>query len=552
MMPRVFTAVFPAAFPAVLTLAVLGLPFSADAGRPRPAVNANTPDWPMASYDATASGHNRRETAIGIDNVGSLEVKWVFEEADVGHKVGPVHGSPVVIDDAVYFGTNFGRYYKLDRAGELRWEFVTRPPNPFLGILVPTSPRGDPQAEAVGSPITGAAVLPKNHPLVIFGDIDGNIYALDRETGAEVWVQPQLDPHPLGGVVGNSLLLVGDMVVIGFSSIENIALVLQQNGLPYPCCSHRGLVVALDVATGAERWRFDTIDSVGPLPPSQLPFEEGPSGADIWGQPTWDAASDTIFFGTGQNFSPEADGSSTDTSDAIVALEAESGALKWITQLTADDVWVDLIPTPDATGRYLDTDVGDSPKVYRLGTRTVVGAGQKNGDYHVLDAQTGEPITRTPWLAQANSLGGFQQGGAMTAQRVFQHGLNRLGPIGSQLYDGVVVALSPDGTREHWRWEKFISPVVGSLAVANRVLYFQSPVEEFPPLTAGVPAEWALYALDAETGAELLRVPFSGRAISSPVVSRGRVYVGKGNTAISSFGDDIQGGLISLGLPGQP
>jgi polyvinyl alcohol dehydrogenase (cytochrome) len=529
-----------------LLLAILPLTLGLKCDLRGPSADPATKDWPMASYDAVASGHNTRDRQIGVDNVAELEVKWVFDEEDAGHPVGPVHASPVVKGNHVYVGTNFGRFYALDRDGSLLWEVETRQPNPLLAELVVPTPVGGPATGAVATPVTGAAVLPRHHPLVIFGDLDGNIYALHRNNGREVWMRP-LNPHPLGGIVGNSLLLAGETVVIGFSSIENLGLVLPDLGLPYDCCDHTGFVVALDVATGAERWRFDTIDpgSVGPLPPEQAPFDRGPSGADIWGQPTLDESSDTIFIGTGQNFSPTAEGGSTGTSDAIIALDADSGAVRWITQLTQDDIWVTGIPNPTAGGRYLDQDVGDSPKVYTLPDgRRVVGAGQKSGVYHVLDAATGEIIASTPHLRQANSLGGFQQGGAIAGDLVFQHGLDRLN---FGLFNGVVTALSLDGSEERWRFQRLLTAPVGSLAVSNGVLFFQSPVDEPSPFQS--PPQWALYGLEAETGSTLLRVPFDGRAISSPVISRGRVYLGKGNTAVAELGSDPEGGVISLGLP---
>jgi hypothetical protein len=65
-------------------------------------------DWPMALYDATGSAHNPAEHRIGTANVADLEVKWVFDEADVGHRVGPVHGTPVVDENRVFSARTSG------------------------------------------------------------------------------------------------------------------------------------------------------------------------------------------------------------------------------------------------------------------------------------------------------------------------------------------------------------------------------------------------------------------------------------------------------------
>lgn len=508
-----------------------------------------TPNWPMALHDPVASGFNPLEEVIGIHNAHQLGVKWIFDADDVDHPVGPIHATPVVMGDTIYVGSTLGRFYAISHDGARRWDYVTRPPNPLLEAILTPAPTGEPIPDAAGTPIVGAAVLPAQLPYVIFGDLDGNVYALNRHTGEEVWVKEAVDPHPLGGVGGNALLVVGNMVIIGFSAIEELALVLPQLGIPYDCCTHRGLVVALNAATGEELWHYDTIPAaaVSPLPEALAPFKIGPAGADIWGQPTYDWETHTVFIGTGQNFSPSITGG-TPGSDSILALDADTGALKWATQFTSGDIWLTGIPNPDATGRFLDQDFGDSPKVYRLADgRKVVGAGQKSGSYHVLDAHTGAVIASTPHLQQANTLGGFQQGGAVAYGRVFQHGLQGIPPFtGQGPFVGTVVALSLDGTQELWRWEKLNALLVGGVAVANGVVFFQSPLEEAVPLQP--PFEWAIYAVNAFTGDTLVRIPFQGRAVTSPVVSQGRVYFGKGNTAIRQIGADFDGGLVCLGV----
>lgn len=506
-------------------------------------------DWRMAAYDVVASGHNRGESQLGVDNVGDLEVKWVFDDEDAGHAVGPIHATPVVWSSTIFVGSAFGRFYAVARDGRLLWAYETRQPNPLLGAVVIPAPIGGVVSGAVATPVVGAAVLPASVPYVIFGDLDGNIYALDRATGAEVWVKERLDAHPLGGVVGNALLLVDDIVIVGMSSIENVALLLPLFGFPYDCCSHTGLVVALNVNTGEELWRYDTIDpaSIQALPLSQSPFVQGPAGADIWGQPTYDVDTHTVYIGTGQNFAPSASGA-TPASDAIIALDAATGMEKWVTQLTAGDIWLQGMPNPDATGRFFDQDVGDSPKVYTLADGTkVVGAGQKNGIYHVLDAATGAVVVSTPHLQMANSLGGFQQGGAFAGEMVLQHGLDGLTTNGTGPFLGSVMALSLDGRQVRWRFDRFLSPMAGGMAIANGVVYVQSPLEEAIPLQE--PLLWALYALDAQSGEPLARVAFQGRALSGPAVSRGRLYIGFGNLAVTEIGEDDTGGLVCLGLP---
>jgi len=91
-----------------------------------------------------------------------------------------------------------------------------------------------------------------------------------------------------------------------------------------------------------------------------------------------------------------------------------------------------------------------------------------------------------------------------------------------------------------WRFDRPGSGFIGNLAVANGVLYLVSTVEEGP----GEPPASALYVLDAETGEVLLRDASLPRAISSPVISRGRIFVGFGNAAVDALRVDMAGGLV--------
>lgn len=100
---------------------------------------------------------------------------------------------------------------------------------------------------------------------------------------------------------------------------------------------------------------------------------------------------------------------------------------------------------------------------------------------------------------------------------------------------------------------------MGGLALANHVLFFQSPIEEGnpsqatwslyqpPPLDDSM--QWALYAVDAGSGDVLARIVFSGRAVGSPIVTGGRVYVTLGNVALPFIGFNPAGGVVQLRLP---
>ncbi|HEX6243957.1 MAG TPA: PQQ-binding-like beta-propeller repeat protein [Polyangiales bacterium] len=518
-----------------------------------PAIDPGT--WVMAGHDALGHHHNTAETLIGAANAATLRPAWIFDNLN-GEDLGALHGTPVVTDSAVYVGSNNGRFYALSLDGQLLWTYTTLEANPLLKALATPAPVGGQIPVLYGTPIVGGAVYSPKEDIVVFGDLDGNLYALDGTTGAEVWVKPQVDPHPLGGIVGNSLLLAGKNVVVGFAAIEDAALLIPQFlGIPYECCNHTGFVAAFDVKKGKEQWRFETIkpSDVQPLPASAAPFKLGPSGADIWGQPTYDEKCDTIYFGTGQNYSPKPTGGGTATSDAIVAVDAKKGKLKWIRQITADDIWVEGIPSPDANGKWTDQDFGDAVKIYDLPDgRRVVGAAQKSGAYTVLDAKTGALIKTTQIVQQANQLGGLQNGSAYGNGRVFVHGLDGSDPLSSTApFTGIIRALSPDGATTLWNFPVPMSVMAAPLALANGVLWTILPISEqgFPNNPA---QQFTLLGLHADSGQPVAGLRFPGRAISGPAVSNGRIYLVTGNRAIEALGANDHGSVIALELPPPP
>ena len=129
-----------------------------------------------------------------------------------------------------------------------------------------------------------------------------------------------------------------------------------------------------DASDGPVLWQTDMVT------PAEL--SEGATGADVWSTPTFDARTNTLYVTTGNNFNPPV----TPTAEAVVALDATTGAFRWVNQRYPSDVF----PSPGTPQQDVDYDFGDSAKIYHLRDgRTVVGAGQKSGIYHVLDAESG-------------------------------------------------------------------------------------------------------------------------------------------------------------------
>jgi polyvinyl alcohol dehydrogenase (cytochrome) len=552
---------------------------------PLAGVSDDTGDWPMYNRDVIGTRFNPAEKTLGNQNVGQLVEKWRFPHKDSNQRIGVVHAT-VVVNGYVYFGTETNpTFYKLTPDGKVKWTYsdTERPVD-----------RVKPEAPEPGLPRSGflnAALVTRD--TVYFGSVGGTIYALDRETGKERWkidtrARPFPGAHASNCVFSSPIVADGNIVVAGGGFEHSVAADPKNTG-----CTGRGFVVALEPYSGAVSWKYD----VGPVPKEfdqpvtvryglvARTFHRGPSTSSVWCTPSFDAATCTVFFGTDCHNSPRQPTPddprlSTKHSCAVIALDARSGAEKWVTQITENDVWNYALPAYDAKTGYKDQSIGDTPKIYTIdvdGRPTkVVGCGSKNGGFYVLEAAIGKIVHQTPiytgpprWppqnldprtLALPSAIGGLQTGCATDGNAVYTNGIDRLGgpPTG-----GRVVSISLDTNREIWRHERprvaavggtaeapafrnVGDPVASGIAVANGVAYFTTVVSN------------KLVALDTATGGVLKEIDLGEPVWCGPTVSRGRVYVGAGNLLFNPgnaneayFPKSAFGAVYSFGLPGE-
>ena len=202
----------------------------------------------------------------------------------------------------------------------------------------------------------------------------------------------------------------------------------------YVCCTFRGAVVALNAADGELLWKRHTI--------AEAPSEAGktrvgtpihaPSGAPVWTSPTVDLARQRLYVGTGENYSSPAN----ESSDAIMALDMDTGELIWSSQQTEGDAWnlaclteytADDSNCPEENGP--DYDFGASPILIDLGPgRDILIAGQKSGAVVGLDPDTGELLWRKQ-VGRGGIQGGVHFGMAAEGPVVYV-------PISDQVYAG--------------------------------------------------------------------------------------------------------------------
>jgi polyvinyl alcohol dehydrogenase (cytochrome) len=285
-------------------------------------------DWPMWQFNAQGIRHNPTETRITPANVGQLELKWVFAFPDTD---GAASSQPAVVGDTLYVGGRNNIFYALDaRTGQTKWTFDTTRVVGKYRDYATVNGLVEQLNDALAPLIFHYRYNPlpknvlRNGPAVVdgvvyFGDFHGYLYALDAATGKLKWAT-EVDAHR-EAILTSSPLVYNGRVYIGVSSNEVFTALLPN----YPCCQFRGSVVALDAKTGRIEWKYYTV------PPPQKTGTNfsgaptyGPSGVAVWSSPAVDPDSNTIFFGTGPNYS-----GSTDQSDSVIALDADSGALRW-------------------------------------------------------------------------------------------------------------------------------------------------------------------------------------------------------------------------------
>jgi len=322
--------------------------------------------------------------ALSAADVPKLKLKWAFGFA--GDSSAAVQ--PTIVDGRVFVGSASGRVYALSlHEGCAYWTFDA-----------------DTQVR------TALAVLREgaSGPSVFFADVAANIYSLDAATGALRW-KKKAEDHPVARVTGTPKLVEG-RVIVPVSSLEELAGADPK----YPCCTFRGSVIALDAATGNQVWKTYTIGET-PKPTTKNSTGTqlyGPSGAAVWSTPTLDVTRRMVYIGTGDSYTQPA----APTSDAIMALDLDTGAIKWVSQLTSGDAWnlacggVDPANCPASNGP--DVDFGSPPMLVTLpsGERRLV-VGQKSGVVHGLDAATGKVLWSTR-IGKGGVLGGVEWGSA--------------------------------------------------------------------------------------------------------------------------------------------
>ena len=243
------------------------------------------------------------------DQVPSLRLKWAFGFPGRSTAIA----QPTIVGGLLFVGGGDREVYALDaKSGCTRWAFKTE--------------------AVVRTAISFAPIAGTDQFAMFFGDVRANAYAVNAITGALIW-KTKVDDHPAALITGAPTLYSG-ILYVPVSSIEEVTGISPT----YQCCTFRGSVVALIVATGKQIWKGYTIPEA-PHPTKRNAIGTqlyGPSGAAVWSAPTIDVQRQALYVATGNNYSDPP----SDTSDAILAFDLATGRMLWHRQATAKDSYI--------------------------------------------------------------------------------------------------------------------------------------------------------------------------------------------------------------------
>ena len=342
---------------------------AADASRKISIEPSQSGDW--LTYNGTYSANRYSPLKeITTANVTALKLKWVFPMSYFG-----IETTPLAVGGVLYV-TGPNQVYALDAlTGNALWRY-SRPPSP--GMV------GD---SALGTN-RGVALLGDK---VFFVTDNAHLLALDRTNGKLVWetrMFPDMSPderHHYGGTLAP--LIVHDTVVVGVAGADE--------GI-------RGFIAAFRANDGALAWRRWTVPRRGePGIETWRTKEPLTGGGSTWLTGSYDAATDTLYWATGNPW-PDSDdrdrpGDNLYT-DCVLALDPKTGELKWHYQFTPHDRRDRDATEPNV---LVDTTWHDKPAKLLLHA-------DRNGFFYVLDRTDGKLLLAKPFLRRvdwASSIG---------------------------------------------------------------------------------------------------------------------------------------------------
>ncbi len=307
------------------------------------------PAWQLPNADL--AGTRTVRSAIDADSVGRLQVRWRHPLPANPTPFGSFASTPVADETTIYAQDLASSVIALDReTGKSRWVHRYEAPNDGPNGLAVDGGR-------------------------VYGATDADAFALAAATGKELWRRHLTGPAEqfvdVAPVAWKGLVFLG---TVGYAP------------------GGRGTIYALEAATGAIRWRFDTIRDPWPFP-----AESG--GGGLWYPVSVDGkgrlyagtANPTPWGGTPARPNGAVFPGPVPYTDSLLVLDARSGDLLWTDQVTPHDV--------------RDYDFQATPILASLGGRDLVLGAGKAGRVLAWDRETRQRVWERPVGLHRNDLG---------------------------------------------------------------------------------------------------------------------------------------------------
>jgi len=297
---------------------------------------------------------------ITVTNVSQLRAAWVFHPGNSQN----LEVTSVVVR-GIMFVTSANDVFALDaRTGRTLWRYQ----------------------RAVSAGLLDDAAAHKNRGVAVWRDSvyvetdDAHLLCLEARSGGLRWDIEYADKAKHYGAT-SAPLVVNDMVIVGTSGGDS---------------GVRGFIAAYDAVTGKLRWRFWTIPAPGEFGSSSWPGDSYlHGGGTTWMPGTYDPELNLLYWTT-SNAAPDFVGDSRPGDDlytaCVLALNPDSGELKWYFQFTPHDLY-----DYDATETPVLVDAPENGSVRRL----LVQA-NRNGFFYVLDRTDGKFLRATAFVEKLN------------------------------------------------------------------------------------------------------------------------------------------------------
>ena len=311
------------------------------------------------------SQRHSRLTQVTPANVKNLEMSWVFQlRSSTEPSTTKFEATPIVVNGVMYTVQPPNDVFALDAAtGKVFWSAPYR---------VQTSENVHPCCGRVNR---GLAILGDT---LFMGTLDDHVIALDAKTGRQIWNTTVADAKPEQGYTFTvAPLVVKDKVILGPAGGE---------------FGIQSFLAAFDVKTGKEVWRFHLIPKPGEPGNETWGGDSWKTGAgSIWTTGSYDPETNLTFWGVG-NPGPDWNGDNRPGDNlytsSVVALDADTGKLKWYYQFTPHDEF-----DYDSTQVPVLADIQWEGRL-----RKVMMWANRNGFFYVLDRTNGQFLSGKPFV----------------------------------------------------------------------------------------------------------------------------------------------------------